>query len=90
MLKPDVVANLSTQEAEAGELPQIKGQTGVPIYLDEYTVAVFRHTRRGHQTPFIDGCELPCGCWELNSGPVEEQSVLLAATQWLRTYWLFL
>ena len=19
-----------------------------------------------------DACELPCGCWELNSGPLEE------------------
>ena len=26
-----------------------------------------------------DGCELSCGCWELNSGPLEEQSVLLTA-----------
>jgi hypothetical protein len=24
-----------------------------------------------------DGAELPCGCWELNLGPLEEQSVLL-------------
>jgi len=24
-----------------------------------------------------DGCEPPCGYWELNSGPVEEQPVLL-------------
>jgi hypothetical protein len=23
------------------------------------------------------GCEPPCGCWDLNSGPSEEQSVLL-------------
>jgi hypothetical protein len=21
-----------------------------------------------------DGCEPPCGCWDLNSGPLEEQS----------------
>jgi hypothetical protein len=42
-------------------------------------VAVFRHTRRGHQIPIIDSCETPCGCWELNSGPLEEQSVLLTA-----------
>jgi hypothetical protein len=27
----------------------------------------------------IDGCEPPCGCWDLNSGPLEEQSVLLTA-----------
>jgi hypothetical protein len=25
----------------------------------------------------MDDCEPPCGCWDLNSGPVEEQSVLL-------------
>ena len=24
-----------------------------------------------------DGCEPPCGCWELNSGPLEEQAALL-------------
>jgi hypothetical protein len=28
---------------------------------------------------FTDGCEPPCGCWYLNSGPLEEQSVLLTA-----------
>ena len=27
----------------------------------------------------MDGCEPPCGCWELNLGPLEEQSVLLTA-----------
>ena len=25
----------------------------------------------------MDGCEPPCVCWELNSGPSEEQSMLL-------------
>jgi hypothetical protein len=25
----------------------------------------------------MGGCELPCGCWDLNSGPSEKQSVLL-------------
>ena len=44
----------------------------------EYTVAVFRHTRRASD-PITNGCEPPCGCWELNSGPLEEQSVLLTA-----------
>jgi hypothetical protein len=24
-----------------------------------------------------DNCELPCGCWELNLGPLDEQSVFL-------------
>jgi hypothetical protein len=27
--------------------------------------------------PIWDHCEPPCDCWELNSGPLEEQSVLL-------------
>ena len=36
------------------------------------------HQRRGLD-PIPDGCEPPCGCWELNSGPLEEQPVLLTA-----------
>jgi hypothetical protein len=27
--------------------------------------------------PIIDGYELPCDSWQLNSGPLEEQMVLL-------------
>jgi hypothetical protein len=26
-----------------------------------------------------DGCKPPCGCWDLSSGPMEEQLVLLTA-----------
>jgi hypothetical protein len=29
--------------------------------------------------PNVGGYEPPCGCWELNSGPLEEQSMLLPA-----------
>jgi len=29
--------------------------------------------------PITDGCEPPCGCWELNSGPLEERPVFLTA-----------
>ena len=25
----------------------------------------------------IDGCKPPCGCWELNARPLEEQTMLL-------------
>ena len=46
------------------------------FYVYEYTVAVFRHQKRALD-PITDGCESPCGCWELNSEPLEEQSVLL-------------
>jgi len=51
------------------------------IYLfyvsTRYTVIVFRHTERSGS--ITDGCEPPCGCRELNSGPLEEQSGLLTA-----------
>jgi hypothetical protein len=43
----------------------------------KYTVAVFRYSIRGCQISLQNDCELPCGCWKLNSGPLEEQSVLL-------------
>jgi hypothetical protein len=36
------------------------------------------HQKRASD-PITDGCEPPCGCWELNSGLLEEQSVLLTA-----------
>ena len=31
-----------------------------------------------------DGCEPPCGCWELNSGPLEEQAMLLTSEPFLQ------
>ena len=34
-------------------------------------------TPEGASDLITDGCEPPCGCWELNSGPLEEQLVLL-------------
>ena len=46
-----------------------------------WTFLVHCHCLQTHQKrasdPITDGCEPPCGCWELNSGPLEEQSVLL-------------
>ena len=47
------------------------------FHVCEYTVAVFRHTRKEHWILVTDGCKPPCGCWELISGPLEEQSGLL-------------
>jgi hypothetical protein len=56
------------------------------FYVYEYTVAVF--TQKRALDPIIDGCEPPCGCWELNSGPLEEQSVLLTAEPSLQPFFL--
>ena len=37
----------------------------------------FREGVESSGTRVIDSCGLPCGCWELNLGPLEEQPVLL-------------
>ena len=52
---------------------------GPKIYLllCKYTVADFRCTQKRASDLITGGCELLCGCWDLNSGPSEEQSVLL-------------
>jgi hypothetical protein len=47
----------------------LSGQ-GSHICFMKYTVAFFIG---------FHGCEPLCGCWELNSGPLEEQPVLLSA-----------
>ena len=44
----------------------------VCMYMDTF-VGIYS----AHQKMASDSRELPCGCWELNSGPLEEQSVLL-------------
>jgi hypothetical protein len=49
------------------------------FYVYEYTVAVFRHTRRGHQIPLQMAVSHHRSRWELNLGPLEEHSVLLTA-----------
>ena len=50
---------------------------------------VSEEARRGHWIPgtgVTNGCELPCGCWELTPGPLEEQSVILT-TEPSRQFW---
>jgi hypothetical protein len=38
----------------------------------------------------MDGCELPCGCWKLNPGPLKEQQVFLTDEPSLQFSNLFL
>jgi hypothetical protein len=46
-------------------------------YICKYTVAVFQTHQKRASGLITDGCELTYGCWDLNSVPSEEQSVLL-------------
>ena len=49
--------------------------------------------RRGCWLPsdgVVESCELPCGCWELNLGPLKDQPVLLTPEPSLQLLLLFL
>jgi hypothetical protein len=48
------------------------------LFIWVYCSYLQTHQKRASD-PITDGCEPPCGCWELNSGALEEQSVLLTA-----------
>jgi hypothetical protein len=48
------------------------------LYMWVHHCFLQTHQKRASD-PITDGCEPPCGCWELNSGPLEEQSVLWTA-----------
>ena len=46
------------------------------FYVYEYCICMSAcMMKEGIRTQY--GCEPPCGCWGLNSGPLEEQPVLL-------------
>jgi hypothetical protein len=45
--------------------------------------------RKGHQIPWVqsyESCSLPCRCWELNLGLLQEQEVFLTAEPSLQMY----
>ena len=46
----------------------------VSFNVHEYTVALFRYYQKRASDPITDGCEPPCGHWELNSGPLTERT----------------
>ena len=52
----------------------------------EDTVAVFRQHQKRSLNPITDVCEIPRDCWELNSGPLKEWSVLLTAEPFLQPF----
>jgi len=45
-------------------------------YIEVHCSCLQTHQKRASDL-ITDGYEPPCGCWDLNSGPLEEQSVLL-------------
>ena len=54
---------------------------GVHGYLVRDEAETMAEARSGSMGPVTDGCEPPCECWELNSGPLEEQSMCCLTTE---------
>ena len=48
------------------------------VYMWVHCHCLQTHQKRASD-PITDDCKMPYGCWGLNSGPLEEQSVLLTA-----------
>ena len=59
------------------------------FYVRVHCSCLQTHPKRASD-PITDGCEPPCGCWELNSGPLEKQSVLLTTEPPLQPISMFL
>jgi hypothetical protein len=53
------------------------------MYIKVHRRCLQTHQKRASD-PVTDGCEPPCGCWELNSGSLEEQSLLFTSEPWCR------
>jgi hypothetical protein len=47
------------------------------IYLLYVSCSCLQTLQKRESDLITDGCEPPCGCWDLNSGPSEEQSCAL-------------
>jgi hypothetical protein len=52
---------------------------GFFFFFKDLFIIIFKYKMHQKRTSDLItyGCEPPCGCWDLNSGPLEEQSVLL-------------
>jgi hypothetical protein len=49
------------------------------LYVSNNSCSCLQTHQKRTSDLITGGCELPCGCWDLNSGPSEEQLVLLTA-----------
>jgi hypothetical protein len=58
------------------------------MYMSALSACTLEYQKKvsGH---IIDGCGPPCGCWELNLGPLKDQIVFLTAEPSLQPLPLF-
>jgi hypothetical protein len=83
---------LRNPPASASRVPGLKACATMPglyyflkdsfilfIYFSTHSSCFQTHQKRATD-PITDCCEPPCSCWKLNSGSLEEQSVLSPAS----------
>jgi hypothetical protein len=46
------------------------------FYVNTLSLLLSSDNQKKASDHFTDGYESPCGCWDLNSGPLEEQLLL--------------
>ena len=56
----------------------------------DYTHCSLQTHQKRASDLITDGCETPCGSWELNSGPLPDQTVFLTAEPSLQPNKVFL
>ena len=86
--------NLATQKEPVTQIDRFNESNNFSIqrYYYVYNIllpCISAHQRRAPDL-ITDGCEPPCGCWELNSGPLEEQPLLLTTELSLQPLNVFL
>nr|CDQ06490.1 Bm8147 [Brugia malayi] len=70
--------------------PEHWDERHTPLCPAKVTLNMSLACQKRASDPSIDGYESPCGCWELNSEPLEEQTVLLTAEPFLQPWFGFL
>jgi hypothetical protein len=65
-------------EFKASLVYRVSSRTSRATQRNPVSKQTNKQTKRASD-PITDGCEPPCGCWELNSGPLEKWPVLLTA-----------
>jgi hypothetical protein len=81
-----LVYKMSSRTARATQRnPVSKTNKQTNKKVSTLSLSLQAHQKRASDR-ITDGCEPPCGCWDLNSGPGEKQSMLLTAEPPLQPY----
>ena len=75
---PTALSCSTTLRSSSLQLYSLQPKEFIYYYIWVHCSCLQTHQKRASDL-ITDGCEPPCGCWDLNSKPLEKQSVLLTA-----------